>query len=434
MRDVSWEDHESDAEGDTGGDTDGNTPWPRRLSPRRRLLGAATAAAVVVVALLVVLSGVPGGGDGLWQTLRPPTATLAPGEDTVVFVHMAPWGALTLDGRHVDAALSNTQGGGYIDITLARGEHQLGYVAPPFPALHCRVSVPRAATDTCPLADRVLAFQFQGVSARRVLDLQATPSHLPPDQYQALAHRVQQALVFAPGDVLPGDHYLQQDGTVIAAAVRLWATLVVSLNTDDSNHFDINGEPCITLCPGSFGFATPGGRPSDWDIIANVRAEWQIVDADGHVVSTAPNAQSGPMLMVVQARWDGAWSVTPGGPLGVQQQAFSRLCEPAISQIFALVLQGQNNQGYGISTQTGREPADGCLLTAQQLLGTPNPPGTPVSSGTTATFLYRYGALIAADDNAHRRVPQLPLPSANERSIIAGFAAGQRAASQQRRL
>jgi len=431
VRDASWVAPDGDV-----GDTDVEAPWSQRLSPRRKLLAATTAAAVVVVTLLIVFSSAPGGGDGLWQTLHPPTATLAIDEDRVEFVHLAPWGALTVDGRHVGTALlSNAQGPAFIDLSLARGEHRLDYVAPPFRGLHCRVSVPRAGSDTCPLADHALVFQFQRVSALRVLDLQSTPSHLPPDQFQALARQVQQALAFAPGDVLAGDHYLQQDGMVVTASARLRAMLQVSLNADAATHFVINGEPCATLCLGNFGFVAPGGGTSDWNLVAIVRLAWQFADAAGQVVSTTPSGPSGPNGLTpleVQVRWDGAWSVTPSGRLGVQQQTLSLLCLPATSQIIGLLVHGQNNQGFGINPQTGREPTDGCLLTAQQYPRTPIPPGTPVPPSATAGFLYRYGALIAADANAHRDDPQLPLPSANERAIIAEFVADQHTSAQQR--
>ncbi len=138
------------------------------------------------------------------------------------------------------------------------------------------------------------------------------------------------------------------------------------------------------------------------------------------------------MPLPVRVRWDGAWGVLPSGPVDPHQQELSSLCTPAISQIIGSLQPGQNTQGFGISTQTGREPGDGCLLTAQQYLGTPIASGTSAPPTVTTTFLYRYGALVAADQNAHRRAPQLPLPSANERSIIATLVASQHSPAQQR--
>jgi hypothetical protein len=354
----------------------------------------------------------------------------------VAFVNSAPWGVLTVDGRHVDARVNNMKGLGILNTTLSGGVHRLDYAAPPFRPLHCIVSVPRSASDTCPLADPVLASlasRFQGVGALRVLDLRATPSHLPLDQYQALAQQVLQALAFAPGDVLIGDHYQQQDGTVVAATARLRATLQVSLNTDNSSPFVIGGEPCATLCPIGLGFAAPGGSIGNWGLVAFVCTAWQFADADGHVVSTVPTAPSGPsglMSMEVQVRWDGAWSVVPSGPVGPHQQVLSSLCQSSISQIIGLLPPRQGPQGFGINTQMGREPGDGCLLVTQQYLGTPIASGPAASPTAAASFLYRYGALVAADQSAHLHAPQLPLPSANERAIIAALVADQHTPAQ----
>ncbi len=412
-----------------------DAPFVQRMTPRRRTLAAASATAAVVLALVVVLSGAPSGGSPPWQAFFPtptPTATLAPGANIVYLVHSVPWGALTIDGTRVDSSPVPSKGGFFVSLALARGRHTLVYSATPFPELRCRVSVPAVPDDTCPPEDANLA-QSQGVfnGSVRVLDLQATLTHLPSEQYQALAQAVQAALVFPSGAVAPGDHYAQADGTVVVATGALHAALLISLNTDQgtTSRITINGVPCDTLCTVESYVGPFQASQGSWGLLANVQAAWQYTDAVGHVVQTTPvttripgqtGPQTGtPLLEYISARWDGAWSVT------VDNVAItlSNICEADIEQLASMIGNlGPNSPGLGFGSQVGRSPSDGCLLTVEQA---PTSSGTPYTQQQLGSVLDRYGALVAADAGARRLFPQLPLPSANERALIAAFVAQQ---------
>jgi hypothetical protein len=403
-------------------------PFARRMTPRRRALAAGSALAAIVLALAVVFAGQAGGGLAL-PALFPtpaPTATLPPGADTVILTDSVPWGALTVDDRHVTPAAVNNVSGDFSQVTLGRGTHTLTYSAAPFPTLQCRVSVPVNSRDTCPQAAPI-ALKFAIALDSRVLDLQAIPSRLPPEQYAALVQAIQTAHLdrSPPGVLAKGDHYAAADGTTIVTATQeLQATLLLSLDTSSAQGNTIKGIPCGPLCALPFGNGGPSG-PS-WNLLAVVTMAWQFNDAAGNIVQTSPitsgtpGAADSPVTLGIGVVWDGHWSVTGSGGTDPCQFGEERLSTLVADSASANQLP---NTGYSFSAQGQQNTAQGCLVSVDGTL--PPSPGTPYVPHALASVLYRYGAMIAADNAAHRLWPQLPLPSPNERRIIATLAAQQ---------
>src|SRR5258707_1349735 len=122
----------------------------RPPSGTRRLRAAVVVAAALLVTVLL-LGSVPDSRTSLGALLHlptpTPTAPLAFGADQFSAVNGVPWGVLRSDGKQV--ALSQAQTA--FVFSLPRGRHTLEYRAEPFPVLRCVVSVPQAASDTCPL-------------------------------------------------------------------------------------------------------------------------------------------------------------------------------------------------------------------------------------------------------------------------------------------
>lgn len=402
-------------------------PVSSRMTPRRRAMAVVLAVAAAALALVLVL-GAPDQGVPLLQALfatRTPTAPLAPGDDQVILENSVPWGVLRLDGRQIDMPTADPSLGiPYPILQLSRGSHTIDYSAGPFPPRHCVVSVPAAVSDTCGGRANMV---IQGFPAHSV-DLRATPTNLPPDQYAALTAAVDAALTFPAGELAPGDHYARQNGDVAAATQALQARLLASLNSEQNGIGGaiINGQDCSALCslvgPGE---PTAAG-PAAWALMANVEASWQFIDGAGHVVDTAPvvggdaASLSPPLLVGVSISWNGSWSATLPAPQ--PEFGFDGLCGAGVDLLRLMVGSvASNDVGLGFNSTQGHSFLDGCLLTAQQSPGEPTGPSTPAETLHLGSVLYRYGALIAADSDAHQTWRQLPLPSPRERAIIAAF-------------
>jgi hypothetical protein len=116
-------------------------------------------------------------------------------------------------------------------------------------------------------------------------------------------------------------------------------------------------------------------------------------------------------------RWSGAWQV--GAP-AVSPRIPTPLCAVATSLLGEQLTQATaselaNYAWYGLGA---RNPADGCLL-----LGGPSTSGGSAPTGATANVLYRFGLLFAANDQAQRLLPGLPLVDARGQAIASAIAA-----------
>src|SRR5262249_35462949 len=120
--------------------------------PRKRLLQASATSLAVALAIAILLATIPNAASQLKAPLRlltpEPTATLPLGSDIILLAHTVPWGHVRVDGR-TDAARDLGIASGYHAYRLPPGQHNLDYIAGPFPAVHCVVSAPSRASDSC---------------------------------------------------------------------------------------------------------------------------------------------------------------------------------------------------------------------------------------------------------------------------------------------
>ncbi len=188
------------------------TPPARRIDLRvRRQLAGLTAAATVILAFIVIMAGLPPihAAFGAFFPPPTPTPTLGPGDNMVYVIDSVPWGSFSLDGRSTPLPLP---GNGNLPMIMTRGAHTLVYRADPFPTLRCRLNVPPAPNDTCPLVTDSNVLNAMGTDlgfGGRVIDLEATPNRLPSDQQAALVQQVTAALATpATTTVAAGDHYV----------------------------------------------------------------------------------------------------------------------------------------------------------------------------------------------------------------------------------
>jgi hypothetical protein len=359
-----------------------------------------------------------------------PTAPIALGNDAFLWEHSVPWGQLLIDSKpgpdvRGPAVRQNAQGvweGAAFH--LPRGRHTLEYRADPFPALLCVVSVPSAQGDSCPL-DRSFnsAVLAPHAPTTRLLDLQATMRHLPTPEADALVAAAQtqlSALAARLGrSVLRGgDHFLDVTGDVVQVSTTVYVEPRFDL---DPTIRDYDGQPCVTLCT-VFDLVPEAASTEEWTIMAPVLPTWRYTNAAGALLlaegpATLIGAQ--PTVMVpLLTRWqDGAWQ----SPTFVVEahQTDPVIC-PTAEQSIAVLLASPATRSGDVQFQGSFVASTGelgCLLAGRETA-----PSTGTPTGPIAWVLYRAGALVAANDEAHRAFPTLPLASVHERALAQAVA------------
>jgi len=407
-------------------------PWiERRLGWRQRLSRMGGLVAVVTFALVALLL-VPSGSRNGIRTLLPvptPTTLLLTGNDRFAWEHTVPWGKLFIDGQPgpvlsaTGANFKTTPELRPVSFRLSPGRHTLDYRADLFPTLHCVVSVPQAASDTCPLDHQIVDFLFPDAALTRVLDLGATIERLPPGQVQALAHATQELLdattATQSGIIEPGDHLLNTDGEVATADEPMLIAPHFTPSQDTAvSHPELTAH-CARLCSATEAFDPSG--PDTWNLIAPVDLTWRYQTLAGQSIldegPSMPRAAQQSADVSVEAAWkQGQWRVS----LAPLSPRTSDLVICATGSHYLEVMQASEGTDttpdpnfrwrwpYAASTRDL-----GCLFAGSNTL---DDSGTP--TGHVALVLYRCGVLLAANEEAHRLFPRMPLPSAHERALI----------------
>lgn len=402
------------------------------VSARTRRMRAVLVTSVVLLAVALVTLVDPSLRSSLSTALLPPpapSATLAADANLVFLESGAPWGAYSLDGLETSPLVQPGTRTSSVWIRLTPGRHMLRVTQPPFPSLRCTISLPAARSDTCPVVSTqnlhgpYFGNQSELPPHSRVIDLGARLDRLPPDEASALFSAARTALSLAsvsqPTELMPGDHYLRDDGSVAVARTPLQTTLQLELASPDSS-IPSDSSRCQSLCDALTDAQEGNGPGGLWRVDAVLRGSWRVTTPDGGQVIANhaplwPNAalyrsipQSTENLRTpLNVGWDGAWHILQqldfsfGDPslLDVTRQMVSALltASPTIDSSGMSLQNGQGlnaNQGWAISL-TLRDP----------------------SATTPLILYYHFGVLLAANDAAHRAFSGIPVASANERAL-----------------
>ncbi len=398
---------------------------PHRLSRQRKLQLAATTGFVLLALLIIVASTSPV-RERVLRALIPPTPTplptLAPGEDLFYVQGEPPWGHLFIDGHPVAHVPVTSIG---LPLRLSLGRHILQWRAAPFITQACTLSVPPDfASDTC--SDNQVVPK-EGALYGLAISFPASLNSVLPGQRASLIDAVQAALDDQQSSTMvhPGEQYVSpapcqhpqaapfEFSPCYAVAQQLLkATLSFRLDTNMSSNQDcaspepqpvcsFNYQSCHLLC--TFGYSA-----SAWFVGAAVQDLWTFTTLDGHVIAQdVLDNQIEESLVRMQITWDGThWHV-----LAEMGQSFFNgpICQPI--EMNTNLLGEVTVQWQFISAPV---LADGCVAVATAgQLGTSTP--TPSS---TAYCLYRFGALVAANDIAHRLWPYMPVATGYEQSLV----------------
>jgi hypothetical protein len=357
-----------------------------------------------------------------------PLPTLAADANLVFLESGAPWGAFSLDGLETLPLVPPGSRVSAVWIRLTPGRHTLQVNQPPFATLKCTISLPAVRSDTCPLVSRQ-AFSGTYFSNGpgdpingRVIDLGARFDRLPQASAAALvdAMRARLSLPAASVAIAPGDHYLRDGGSVAAASAPLQVALQPDLAPSDES-VPSDSARCHSFCDELTDYNRTGETGGLWSLAVAQRASWRVTAADGRVIashaplwpSAAPydtlTPDVGNLRVLFDVRWDGSWQILSQGDFSFGDPAPS-LRQVAIEMVSALL-----KASPGVDTST-MNIFDGRGLNAGQgwaLALTLRDP-----SATTPLYLfYHVGALLAANDDAQRAFPGLPVASAHERML-----------------
>src|SRR5690349_3977005 len=119
------------------------------LAQRRRGIIVAAVLMVTLVALILTIAPTRAALFGVVVGPTPTsTAPVRAGEDNLYISLVPQWGAVTLDGKTLSRLPVE---GTDQPIQLARGVHVIGWRFPPIINVSCRLTVPTASGDTCPI-------------------------------------------------------------------------------------------------------------------------------------------------------------------------------------------------------------------------------------------------------------------------------------------
>jgi hypothetical protein len=393
-------------------------PARRRLAQQRWLVLAILPPLLAILACGLDLQPHPA------PTVTPkPTPLVRLGPDSLQVLHGVPWGTLQLDGQSA-ATLGISLAPRIPDesapaFTLRAGQHTLEYTADPFPPLRCQISQPASASDTCPLFDPPPKYPVQNQNGSRILDVGATLDHLSANQLTALQAVTQASLNVGLGEasarIAQGERYLGGNGQTATATQDWNATPQFSLNGDPNDDGPWAGQPCVMLCE-----TYPGAKLDafSWSIVAHVIVTWRYSQLSGQVaLDHAPAATPERHQHIRQpfsVRWNGSWQVSSSTasvrvPTPICAVATSLLGEQLTKAI------APELASYAWDGISALNTAEGCLL-----MGGPANGNGPV--GPTATVLYRFGLLFAANDAAQRLLSSLPVVDAHGQLIASQIA------------
>lgn len=397
-------------------------------APRRRIVRLAVTASVILLALLILLSGLPelrqralGLVPGFTAS---PSAAVTPAGDLFSFLPNPPGVSVTLDGK----VLPNPpQPGDPRPLRLSPGHHTFAWRSRvlPFRPLQCRISVPRAAGDTCPFVPTATLSHALAGTPGAVITVHPGLIALDPDEAARLTAAIQGALdaVRSTAIVEPGDPYLTfsqgQGETTAIAHQPLRATLSFQflananypepcLLTEPAVPCRFPGQDCAQLC------TVPSPPPSAagngaWIAAVTVHSTWDYATLDSRPVAQGAGGAFGFQVAALRITRDQAgWRVgvivghTPGFDL-----ADDLACDPArlalgetSSWSFMIV---NPPPDATIRFASDATPADGC---AAELI-----------HGQPALFLQRFGVLLTVNDAARNPTDNLPVASPADQDL-----------------
>ncbi|HEY7356591.1 MAG TPA: hypothetical protein VH590_09000 [Ktedonobacterales bacterium] len=371
----------------------------RKPSRHKRLTQSGLLLAAALVALCIFWGSIAPGRQTTFRS-TPVTLTLV-----LLIDGNVNYGTVTVNGVQEQGQMpllfGLPAGPSYaLDITLN---------APPFLPQACRVHLftnGLADSDNhchAALDERTDAMTINGkpVLPSFDIDFSLTLNDLPPEQQSKVIATLNQALTYQQDLTAPVGSYfaagVNASGKISSrrASAPLRASAIVAPFVPQQ---DQSSEGCSGfLCSAGLETQTASALSGDlWNITATVAARWRFRGASGAVVSDVQFPQANTIMLLLEYDQAGGWSVSsivpPAGLGPVGDQLTSTFC--ATGQNILARLVKTSSVGGGPEYDRG---AIGCELMLY------------VNDIDQGLYLWRFGALLAADARAHAAHPELPV-------------------------
>jgi hypothetical protein len=434
-------------------------PLGWRLTARQRRFSMIATIGLFVLVMGLLLSSESEVRGLLGQAFEHPTSTpttsVLSGPLLVYLRGNPTWGHFTVDGK----ALAHAPVIGYDHpLILAHGPHTIVWQAQPFKPKSCVFTVVDAITVNGPcFLDSSMTSNFEPGVSGMVIAFFASLADLPSDQRASLSQQLQG--LFASYDstevVQPGELYAvsEQQAQANPALCRPFESLALcyaradqpliatlSLQVDTLTSSD---DPCVVaeqcssyhqdcrmLCEDPIVNYSQQGIEG-WSVVAMLRMLWSYRTTTGQVIASAqPNSalRGSQAYQSVFVHLDrdaqGRWHITP---FSTYNPTSSLSNSPACAQatgdtMSALNASFDNNSTLYVyqSASNLARMAQGCLTVASQpevSVSTTPTPTPPADAIPPASFLLRFGVLLAVNASAHKICPDLPVVDASEKSV-----------------
>lgn len=386
-----------------------------RLSSRAQLLRAGLLVALVLT-VAIGLVWRSGGGFGVGVTIGPHNSTTTR-SSTVLVASNVSYGAVTVNGQKQRGPLP-------VVINLQSGKNTVRFDATPFAPVSCVVVWPQAITsaDTpqCALAtlspSRNVSVRGKTMLVGGEITFSLGGSSLSPTECAAALDAIVTSLSsLALTTIVPtgqhiatGDSSQEQVPFDRSAPDGLYARLTPQVES-------YAGGACNRLIPGA---AQPSAQnatalTSFWNVFVPITEDLFFVGQEG--ANLKPSTSTVGVIQVnlaVPSSGIFGWRVAVVSPT-LDRQIEENLCVSG-SQVLAAVyhLTYPNGNGYNFNSHASSQAAqgiEGCLLDLDVAAD---------NWEAKATYLWRFGVLMATDKDSHNLLPMLPIASPAELASV----------------
>lgn len=404
-----------------------------RFSLKQRKRQALLTISIALITLFIFLANAfPLGAvfTLLSKSILNPTPQRLSGPDLFYFQSLPSWGSFTIDGRRLAQAPTIDSGP---PVKLAPGEHLVEWYAEPFVPLSCTLAVDSSKTKETCRTWTTGANEYTKDASVIEFPSGLSLNQLPNAERQELTRTIQSFLddLQSSAIVQPGERYAynQRNKSSFLATKNLRATQRFLLDTNTNEPATCEGprfgstcskgdNDCRLLCTLNWP-ADKGNPPTGWNVATVIRPTWEYTPLDGSTLAPDKRIETrGDQYIVTLqvTRTQKSWHVS------FHPQGASSFDDPNCIATIGLILSRQSylteektQQRVTWTFSSGSNRASGCL--AEATLHSGATLESPISRTVDARVFYRFGMLVAADDNAHRLWPALPIASKQAQGI-----------------
>ncbi|HEU5370102.1 MAG TPA: hypothetical protein VFU69_16645 [Ktedonobacterales bacterium] len=333
-----------------------------------------------------------------------------PPPPTITISSNVNYGTLTINGQPQQGALPLT-------IQMhSQPPYTIRLDAPPFQPLTCQLpplsTIVPYAFNPCKTAQNIT----QDPQALNSLEMLFSLAALPPEQRQQVTDLVSQKLTTQQMTSVPAQSAiitnLKGDGTFNTTS--LTGLLHASAFLVPTTRPPQRGLSCFRLiCIGQQGFSADYTLSGQfWEVQTPVALRWRFTTASGHVVSdvTFP-ASPVPLKLFLSYDARTGWQIAPlpASETSLTEQLSQLVCITGIQLLNMQQAHYLGGDGWTVNI-LHEQGIEGCELQLEQ---------HNVDQGH---FVWRFGALLAADAQAHSTLPKLPIAPPQALAAVAGTA------------